>query len=127
MNHDHDTDSIQDAELAILQVLWEAEEPLPLSRILEILRARRGWADSTVKTLLRRLQQKGAVTLSRRGVYAAAIRREHYQVAANRSFLEKLYQGSAKSLVASLVHEGRLTAEDIQELTALFRKEDPDA
>ena len=68
MNHDHDTDSIQDAELAILQVLWEAEEPLPLSRILEILRARRGWADSTVKTLLRRLQQKGAVTLPRRGV-----------------------------------------------------------
>ena len=48
-------------------------------------------------------------------------------MAANRSFLEKLYQGSAKSLVASLVHEGRLTAEDIQELTALFRKEDPDA
>ena len=67
MNHDHDTDSIQDAELAILQVLWEAAEPLPLSRILEILRARRGWADSTVKTLLRRLQQKGAVTLPRRG------------------------------------------------------------
>ena len=95
MNHDHDTDSIQDAELAILQVLWEAEEPLPLRRILEILRARRGWADSTVKTLLRRLQQKGAVTLPRRGAYAAAIRREHSRVAANRSFLEKLYQGSA--------------------------------
>ena len=122
MKHHFDTD-IQDAELAVLQVLWEAGEPLPLAAILEALHARRGWADSTVKTLLRRLQEKGAVTLQKRGVYAAAIAREDYRGAANHSFLQKLYQGSAKSLVASLVQEGKLTQEDIAELTALFRKE----
>ena len=123
MTHSYDTDSIQDAELAVLQVLWEAGEPLPLAQILTALHARRGWADSTVKTLLRRLQEKGAVTLQKRGVYAAAIAREDYRGAANHSFLQKLYQGSAKSLVASLVQEGKLTQEDIAELTALFRKE----
>ena len=122
MKHHFDTD-IQDAELAVLQVLWEAGEPLPLAAILEALHACRGWADSTVKTLLRRLQEKGAVTLQKRGVYAAAIAREDYRGAANHSFLQKLYQGSAKSLVASLVQEGKLTQEDIAELTALFRKE----
>lgn len=123
MKHHYDTD-IQDAELAVLQVLWEAGEPLPLAAILETLHARRGWADSTVKTLLRRLQEKGAVALEKRGVYAAAIAREDYRGAANHSFLQKLYQGSAKSLVASLVQEGKLTRQDIDELTALFRKED---
>lgn len=122
MKHHYDTD-IQDAELAVLQVLWEAGEPLPLAAILETLHARRGWADSTVKTLLRRLQEKEAVALEKRGVYAAAIAREDYRGAANHSFLQKLYQGSAKSLVASLVQEGKLTREDIDELTALFRKE----
>lgn len=123
MKHHYDTD-IQDAELAVLQVLWEAGEPLPLAAILETLHARRGWADSTVKTLLRRLQEKEAVALEKRGVYAAAIAREDYRGAANHSFLQKLYQGSAKSLVASLVQEGKLTRQDIDELTALFRKED---
>ena len=122
MKHRFDTD-IQDAELAVLQVLWEAGEPLPLAAILETLHARRNWADSTVKTLLRRLQEKEAVTLEKRGVYAAAIAREDYRGAANHSFLQKLYQGSAKSLVASLVQEGKLTQEDIAELTNLFRKE----
>ena len=122
MKHHYDTD-IQDAELAVLQVLWEAGGPLPLAAILETLHARRGWADSTVKTLLRRLQEKEAVALEKRGVYAAAIAREDYRGAANHSFLQKLYQGSAKSLVASLVQEGKLTREDIDELTALFRKE----
>ena len=124
MTHSYDTDSIQDAELAVLQVLWEAGEPLPLARILTALHARRGWADSTVKTLLRRLQEKGAVRLEKRGVYAAAIGQKDYHGAANRSFLDKLYQGSAKNLVASLVQEGRLTQADIAELTAMFRKED---
>ena len=123
MKHHFDTD-IQGAELTVLQVLWEAGEPLPLAAILDTLHIRRGWADSTVKTLLRRLQEKGAVTLQKRGVYAAAIAREDYRGAANHSFLQKLYQGSAKSLVASLVQEGKLTQEDIAELTNLFRKED---
>lgn len=122
MKHRQDID-IQDAELAVLQVLWEAGEPLPLAYLLETLHTRRGWADSTVKTLLRRLQEKEAVILQKRGVYAAVIAREDYRGAANHSFLEKLYQGSAKSLVASLVQEGKLTQEDIAELTALFRKE----
>ena len=118
MKHRQDID-IQDAELAVLQVLWEAGEPLPLAYLLETLHTRRGWADSTVKSL----QEKEAVTLQKRGVYAAVIAREDYRGAANHSFLEKLYQGSAKSLVASLVQEGKLTQEDIAELTALFRKE----
>ncbi len=115
---------IQDAELAVLQVLWEGEGPLPLSRILETLRQKRGWADSTVKTLLRRLQEKGAVRLEKRGVYAAAVPQAHYRSAANSGFLQKLYRGSAKSLVAALVDEGRLTQEDIAELSALFQKEE---
>lgn len=123
MTENHCDTMIQDAELAVLQMLWDVGEPLPLSALLERLHASRGWADSTVKTLLRRLQQKGAVTLTQRGVYAAAIDRDRYRGAANSSFLEKLYHGSAKTLVASLVDEGRLTAEDIAELTAMFRKE----
>lgn len=122
MTHRYDTDSIQDAELAVLQVLWENGGPMPLAGILEELHASRGWADSTVKTLLRRLQEKEAVKLEKRGVYAAAIDRADYHGAANRSFLNKLYRGSAKNLVAALVQEGKLTREDIDELTELFRK-----
>lgn len=125
MTDHYDNSGIQDAELAVLQVLWEEGAPLPLSVLLERLHTSRGWADSTVKTLLRRLQQKGAVTLPRRGVYQAAIDRDCYRGAANGSFLQKLYHGSAKTLVASLVDEGRLTADDIAELTAMFRKEEP--
>lgn len=115
-----DTDSIQDAELAVLQVLWEAGEPLHLAELLTRLRERRGWADSTVKTLLRRLQQKGAVTLPARGVYAAVVEEASYHSASNQRFLEKLYRGSARELVAALVQEGRLTASDMAELSALL-------
>ena len=65
---------IQDAELEIMKTLWAAGEPMQLADIRRELAERRGWEDSTVKTLLRRLETKGAVKLQSRGVYANSAR-----------------------------------------------------
>ena len=46
---------ISDSELEVLEVLWEAEEALPIAPIRKRLEERRGWDISTIKTLLRRL------------------------------------------------------------------------
>lgn len=114
-------EKIQDSELAVMRVLWEAGTPLPLIEIRRILAERCGWEDSTVKTLLRRLQAKGAVRLERRGVYAALVSETEYSEWSTQNFLDKLYAGSAKKLVASLVSEGKLSPDDIAELSAMFK------
>lgn len=114
-------EKIQDSELAVMRVLWAAGTPLPLIEIRRILAKRCGWEDSTVKTLLRRLQAKGAVRLERRGVYAALVSEAEYSEWSTQNFLDKLYAGSAKKLVASLVSEGKLSQDDIAELSALFK------
>lgn len=62
-------EKIQDAELEVMKVLWSLPQPAALSEIRRILSAQCGWEDSTVKTLLRRLCEKGAVVLERRGMY----------------------------------------------------------
>lgn len=111
---------IQDSELEIMRVLWDAGRALPLIEIRGALAARRGWEDSTVKTLLRRLQAKQAVRLEKRGVYGAAVTEEDYRRWSTRAFLNKLFAGSAKKLVASLVSSGQLGEKDIEELSALF-------
>lgn len=114
-------EKIQDSELAVMRVLWEAGTPLPLIEIRRSLAERCGWEDSTVKTLLRRLQAKGAVRLERRGVYAALVSKAEYSERSTQNFLDKLYAGSAKKLVASLVSEGKLSQDDIAELSAMFK------
>ena len=118
-------EKIQDAELEVMQVLWSAPQPVPLIDIRQALAASCGWEDSTVKTLLRRLCEKGAVELERRGMYRAVITRAEYSRWSARQLIGKVFDGSAKKLVASLVSDGQLTQADIDELSALLHGEGP--
>lgn len=59
---------ITDAELEVMEVLWQGED-LTLAQVKEGVTARKGWSGDTVKTLLRRLLEKGAVGQEKRGVY----------------------------------------------------------
>lgn len=115
--------TIQDSELEVMQVLWEKGEALPLIEIRQLLSARCGWEDSTIKTLLRRLQAKGVVKLVSRGVYAAIVTKEEYDSWSTRTFVNKVFSGSAKNLVASLLCDGQLSDKDIAELSAMFNEE----
>lgn len=112
---------IHPSELEVMQVLWQAGEPVALAEIRRQLAQRQGWEASTVKTLLRRLQTKGAVKLERRGVYGALLSAQEYNAWSTQSLLDRLYAGSAKQLTAALVSEGKLSRQDIEELAAMFR------
>lgn len=116
------TGKIQNSELEVMRVLWAAGEPMPLIEIRRVLSARCKWEDSTVKTLLRRLQTKGAVKLEKRGIYNAVISEKEYKKWSTNAFLDKIFAGSAKKLVASLVSDGQLSKNDIAELYKMFNE-----
>lgn len=109
---------ISGSELKILTVLWEAAQPLTLAQIREKLGPAPGWDGSTVKTLTRRLCEKGAVEARKDGVYHfhALISREEYSAWSTQTLIDRLFRGSARQLVASLVEGDQLTAADIREL-----------
>lgn len=113
---------IQDSELEVMRVLWASEKALPLIEIRHVLSAHCGWEDSTIKTLLRRLQAKGIVQLERRGVYSALITEDEYNRWSTHAFVNKIFAGSARKLVASLVSGGQLNEKDIAELSAMFNE-----
>lgn len=113
---------IQDAELEIMHILWRAEQPVALIDLRRELSARCGWEDSTIKTLVRRLCDKNAVQLVRRGMYRAVVSKEEYDNWSTKYYVGKVFQGSAKNLVASLISNGQLSMEDIAELYEMFNK-----
>ena len=59
-------EKITEAELEVMEVLWDAGEPVTLSQIREALADRNG---ETVKTLLRRVCAKGAAAQGKRQGY----------------------------------------------------------
>lgn len=113
---------ISEAELTVLELLWEANEPLPVTPIRIQLGEKWGWDASTVKTLLRRLCEKGAVKAEKRDMfyYWPLLSREEYRSWSTGSLVERVYRGSARDLVASLVAEKRLTQADLEELREIL-------
>ncbi len=113
---------IQDAELFIMRVLWENGGTLPLIDIRRALKERTTWEDATMKTLVRRLQQKGIIRLKSRGVYTAVVSEDEYAKWSTRVFVDKIFFGNAKKLMASLVSGGHLSKEDVAELSAILEE-----
>lgn len=113
---------IQDSELEIMQVLWKSDTPVPLVEIRRVLSVKCGWEDSTTKTLLRRLCTKDIARLESRGMYSAVVTAEEYNQWSTRNYLSKVFDGSAKKLVASLLSDGQLSEADIAELSVMFNK-----
>ena len=115
---------ISASEVEVLEVLWQADAPMPIAASRAALEGGHQWDASTVKTLLRRLCEKGAVQLERRGMYRAVITQAQYGRWSARHLVDQVFNGSAKKLVASLLSDGQLSQAEIAELSALFHQEE---
>lgn len=117
---------ITGSELEVLKLLWRAQDALPVTQIREELQRSKSWEPATIKTLISRLVTKGAVRQEKRNVYyySPLISEEEYSAWATKDLITRLYNGSARDLVAALVHSDGLTKEDIEELQSIFQVEE---
>lgn len=117
---------ISDAELEVMRILWREKQAVSFSNIRTELSNKMGWEKSTIATLLRRLQKKGAISIQEKEIhyYIPNITKDDYIMFKKRSLIDKLYDGSTKNFVAALCQNGELTEEDIDELKMCFRMEE---
>ena len=117
---------ISDAELEVMKILWREQRSVPFSDIRTELNRKMGWEKSTIATLLRRLLKKGAISVQEREIhyYTPNISKEDYIKLKEKSWIDKLYEGSAKNFVAALCQSGELTEADIDELKMYFQMGD---
>jgi predicted transcriptional regulator len=118
---------IADAELAVLEVLWESGA----ATIRQI--ADRLYPDgtvahyATVQKLLERLESKGCVARDRSGfahVFSAAVAREEVIAQRLQATADKLTGGALLPLLTNLVRAGRLGPRERRELRALMEEID---
>ena len=115
---------ISDAELQLLQLLWD-ESPLGATEIFERVPADRDWTLATVKTFLSRLVTKGAVTAEpqgRRFLYSPAIQREPVAARQADRLVDRLFGGRAAPLFAQLAEAEALSDDDIAEIERLLKE-----
>jgi predicted transcriptional regulator len=114
---------ITDAELAVLQVLWDGG-PATIRRLVDVLYPQGGASQyATVQKLLERLEGKGCVRRDRGGsvhVFSPVIDRAELVGRRLQSVAEKLCGGSWTPLLTHLVQAKKLSSEDRQALRALI-------
>ena len=121
---DTGAERISEAEHAVMEALWQ-RSPQTAAEVCEAVCKARGWSMPTVKTLLSRLVQKGALATEpdgRRFLYTPLIARSAYVGGESRRLVERLFGGRAAPLLAHLAQEEALTPDDIAEIERLLQE-----
>lgn len=114
-----------EAELEIMQIIWQNKKPVTSNYILEELKGQRAWKLSTLMTSLSRLADKGFVACDRSmgvNLYTSVISENEYKTKAGKHFLEKLYNNSIQNMVASLYSSQMLADSDLEQLRSYLDK-----
>lgn len=116
---------IPDAELEVLQLLWEHGRATVRDVLDRFPEGDRAY--TTVQTLLTRLEQKGYVKSRKDGralVYEAKVAREELLTDELRDVASRVTGGKATPLVLNLMEHHKLTKNDIAELRAMLDRLD---
>ena len=108
-----------DSELKVMDLLWK-EGDLPAKEIAQRLKEQINWSKTTTYTVLKKCVEKKADLRTDPGFLCSPlISRKEVQKAATKDFIDKMYGGSKDLLLASLLGQQELTAEDIARLKKL--------
>ena len=120
------TPRISDAEWAVMEVLWQ-KHPLTALEVVRRLGPARGWHGQTIRTMLRRLIDKGAVRYVSKGKmyhYEPAIGRDQCVRVESRSFLRRVFGGAVQPLLVQMMQDADLSREEIAELKRLLARKE---
>jgi BlaI family penicillinase repressor len=113
---------ISDAEWDVMEPIWVAGE-CTAAEVIKQLRATHDWNHSTIRTLLARLVEKGALDYDVDGsryIYRAAVSRQSCVRQESRSLLKKAFGGDVTALLTHFVEESSLDRDQIERLRQLL-------
>ncbi len=115
---------ISESEWLVMKEIW-GQNPITANNVVATLSDTTTWSPKTIKTLLTRLVKKGAVGFKAGGReyhYYPLVEESVLVKEESRSFLKRVFGGTIKPMLATLVESEDLSAEDIEELKRVLEK-----
>ena len=121
------TPRISETEWEIMNVIW-SQAPCSAGEIIEALRRTdASWHPRTAKAFLNRLVKKKVLGFSKEGrayLYRPLVQQKECVEVASESFLERVFGGALKPMLAHFVQREKLSADEIRELRRLLKNPD---
>jgi BlaI family transcriptional regulator, penicillinase repressor len=109
---------LTELENEVMQVVWDTG-PCPVEAVHQVVSRKRNLKETSVRTILRRLEQKGYLRHEEKGrayVYRAAETARSLAARAVRQIIDRLCQGSVEELVSGMVEAKVLSKGEMQRL-----------
>ena len=108
-----------DSELKIMEILWQ-EGDSTAKKIAELAKTQVGWSKTTTYTVIKKCLDKGAIErLEPSFTCHALITKQEAQKFETAELINKMYDGAADQLVASILGGKTLTPQEIESLKQL--------
>lgn len=126
MNNTHRPRNLGEVEQSVMDYVW-TNGPCTAEACREALASDRPMKESTVRTILRRLEAKGYVSHTLEGrtfIYRAAEARENVAVRAVKHIIDRFCDGSAEQLLLGMVDQDVLGRKDLERLARKIAQSD---
>ncbi|HEV3005864.1 MAG TPA: BlaI/MecI/CopY family transcriptional regulator [Pirellulales bacterium] len=124
-----DAPRISDAEWDVMEVVWKLGAATAANVIDELAQSK-DWNHRTVRTMLSRLVAKGILRregVGQRSVYRPEVSRQLCVRHESRSFLRKIFEGDAASLLVHFARGARMSTEDLEKLQRILDEKKSEA
>ena len=111
----------------IMEILWERRNA-SAREITDALNQEQPVAHSTVQTLLRKLEKKGAIdhtAQDRTFVFFPVVEQHKARRSATQEFLDRVFGGSTVGLVAHLLEHEKIPRKELEQIKKLIGEKEP--
>ena len=119
--------AITQTEWEVMKVVWLRGEAPAQDIVKDLVELDASWHPKTAKTLLNRLVKKKALGYKKQGrayIYRALVKEEECVAAETSSFLDRVFGGSLKPMLAHFVEQKKLSPKEIKELKSLLENQE---
>lgn len=106
------------AEYKLAEIIW-ANNPIPTPELSNIAERELGWKKTSTYTYIKRMVDKGIIK-NDNAVVHVIITREELLAGQSHNFIEKTFNGSLPSFIASFIKKEKLTSEQVAEVRRLI-------
>jgi BlaI family transcriptional regulator, penicillinase repressor len=111
-----------DSELKIMDILWK-EGDVTAKHIADVLGKQVGWSKTTTYTVIKKCIDKAAISRTEPDFICHALKtREQAQEFETNELINKMYDGAADQLIASILGRKNLSSKEIERLKQLVNE-----
>lgn len=111
---------IFDAESKFLDIIWELE-PINSTELAKVCFEKLGWKKSTTYTMIRKLAGRG-ILINENAIVSALIKKEQVQKYESETLLEKSFDNSLPTFIASFLKDKKLSRNEAEEIKKMIEE-----